>query len=45
VQSKGTYTYDAHGNTIGHTGTATTPLSYDGQYTNSDTGLVYLRSR
>ena len=26
-------------------GTVTTPLGYDGQYTTSDTGLVYLRSR
>jgi uncharacterized protein RhaS with RHS repeats len=26
-------------------GTATTPLGYDGQYSSSDTGLIYLRSR
>ena len=26
-------------------GTATTPLGYDGQYTSSDTGLVYMRNR
>lgn len=26
-------------------GTATTPLGYDGQYTSSDTGLVYMRAR
>jgi RHS repeat-associated protein len=26
-------------------GSATTPLGYDGQYTSSDTGLVYLRAR
>jgi RHS repeat-associated protein len=26
-------------------GTATTPLGYDNQYTNSDTGLIYLRAR
>jgi RHS repeat-associated protein len=26
-------------------GTATTPLGYDGQYTSSDTGLIYLRAR
>jgi RHS repeat-associated protein len=26
-------------------GSATTPLGYDGQYTNSDTGLIYLRAR
>lgn len=26
-------------------GTVTTPLGYDGQYTNSDTGLIYMRAR
>jgi RHS repeat-associated protein len=26
-------------------GTSTTPLGYDGQYTSSDTGLIYLRAR
>ena len=26
-------------------GTATTPLGYDGRYTNSDTGLIYMRAR
>jgi len=41
----GTMTYDAYGNKIGSTGTSTTPLGYDGQYTDSDTGLVYLRAR
>jgi RHS repeat-associated protein len=40
-----TMTYDAYGNLSGHTGTATTPLGYDGQYTDSDTGLIYLRAR
>jgi RHS repeat-associated protein len=40
-----TFTYDAYGNTTGTTGTATTPLHYDGQYTSSDTGLIYLRAR
>ena len=39
------FTYDAYGNQTGHTGTATTPLGYDGQYTSSDTGLIYLRAR
>ncbi|MGH2854840.1 MAG: RHS repeat-associated core domain-containing protein [Solirubrobacteraceae bacterium] len=39
------FTYDAYGNQTGHTGTATTPLGYDGQYTDSDTGLIYLRAR
>jgi RHS repeat-associated protein len=40
-----TFTYDAYGNTTGTTGTAKTPLGYDGQYTSSDTGLIYLRAR
>jgi RHS repeat-associated protein len=39
------FTYDAYGNTTGTTGTAKTPLGYDGQYTSSDTGLIYLRAR
>lgn len=39
------FTYNAYGNQIGHTGTATTPLGYDGQYTDGDTGLIYLRAR
>jgi RHS repeat-associated protein len=38
-------TYDAYGNTTGTTGTATTPLGYDAQYTSPDTGLIYLRVR
>src|SRR4029077_2835821 len=40
-----TFTYDAYGNTTGTTGTAKTPLGYDGQYTSSNTGLIYLRAR
>jgi RHS repeat-associated protein len=38
-------TYDAYGNTTGTTGTATTPLGYDSQYTSKDTGLIYTRAR
>jgi RHS repeat-associated protein len=40
-----TMSFDPYGNAAGSTGTATTPLGYDGQYTNSDTGLIYLRAR
>lgn len=40
-----TTTYDAYGNKTGSTGASTTPLGYDGQYTDSDTGLIYLRAR
>jgi hypothetical protein len=38
-KAEATFTYDAYGNQTGHTGTAATPLGYDGQYTSSDTGL------
>jgi RHS repeat-associated protein len=41
----GSITFDACGNKTGSTGTSTTPLGYDGQYTSSDTGLIYLRNR
>jgi RHS repeat-associated protein len=44
-ETKGTYTYTPYGATEGHTGTATTPLRYGGQYTSKDTGLIYLRAR
>jgi RHS repeat-associated protein len=44
-KTEATFTYDAYGNLTGKTGTATTPLGYDGQYTNADTGLIYLRAR
>jgi RHS repeat-associated protein len=40
-----TTTFDAYGNKLGSTGSATTALGYDGQYTNADTGLIYLRAR
>jgi RHS repeat-associated protein len=41
----GSTTFDAYGNNTGSTGTTTTPLGYDAQYTSSDTGLIYLRAR
>ncbi len=40
----GKCTYGAYG-TPTCEGTATTPLGFDGQYTSSDTGLIYLRNR
>jgi RHS repeat-associated protein len=43
--TEGAYTYDPYGHQTNHTGTATTPLDYNGQYTNSNTGLIYLRAR
>jgi RHS repeat-associated protein len=42
--STGSVTFDAYGNKVESTGTIS-PLGYDGQYTNSDTGLIYLRAR
>jgi RHS repeat-associated protein len=40
----GKCTYAAYGSPTCE-GTAATPLGYDGQYTSSDTGLIYLRAR
>jgi RHS repeat-associated protein len=42
---EGTTTYDAFGNVLGATGTKTTALGFDGQYTSADTGLIYMRAR
>jgi RHS repeat-associated protein len=42
---EGSYAYSPYGELIARTGTATTPLLYDGQYTDADTGLIYLRAR
>ena len=44
-KTEATFTYGPYGELTGSTGTATTPLGYDGQYRSSDTGLVYLRNR
>ncbi len=40
-----TYAYGTYGSVTAHTGAATTPLQYDGQYTDVETGFVYLRAR
>ena len=40
----GTFTYDAYGNTTGHTGW-TTPLQFAGEYRDAESGLTYLRAR
>jgi len=40
----GKCTYGAYG-TPSCEGTTTTPLGYDGQYTSTDTGLIYMRAR
>jgi RHS repeat-associated protein len=39
------YTYDAYGNLLGKTGTVANPFGYAGQYTDSESGLIYLRAR
>ncbi len=41
---EGKCSYGAYG-TFTCEGSATTPLGYDGQYTSTDTGLIYLRAR
>lgn len=41
----GTYTYNPYGLPNAHTGTSSTPLRYDGQYTDAETGLQYLQAR
>lgn len=41
----GAYAYAPYGAVQEHTGTASTPLGYDGQYRSADTGLTYLRKR
>ena len=41
----GAETYDAYGNVIDKAGATTSSLGYDGQYTEADTGLIYLRAR
>lgn len=41
----GGYTYTAWGAVTSHTGTASTPLQFAGQYTDAESGLIYLRAR
>jgi RHS repeat-associated protein len=40
-----TYRYDAYGQTLGATGSVSTPLRYAGYYADTDTGLYYLHAR
>lgn len=37
--------YDEYGNQTSHTGTATSAFGYSGNWTDPDTGLIYLRAR
>ncbi|MGH9152960.1 MAG: RHS repeat-associated core domain-containing protein [Acidimicrobiales bacterium] len=40
-----TFTYDAYGQLQGRTGSATTPFGFAGEYSDAETGFVYLRAR
>jgi RHS repeat-associated protein len=40
-----TINYSPYGQTVSSTGTVTSPLGYDGQYTDTESGLIYLRAR
>jgi len=44
-EAKGKYTYTPNGAVEEHTGSASTPLGFSGQYRNESTGLIYLRAR
>lgn len=41
----GTWAYDPYGSVIASSGTATTPFGFTGEYTDAETGFVYLRAR
>ena len=43
--TQATYTLDAYGNVTSKTGSASAPFQYAGQYTDSESGLQYLRAR
>jgi RHS repeat-associated protein len=40
-----TYTYDPYGKLSGITGSATNPFGFAGQYTDPESGLIYMRAR
>jgi RHS repeat-associated protein len=40
-----TYAYDAYGNVTGTTGSLTNPLQYAGQYSDAESGLIYMQAR
>lgn len=43
--TQATYSYDAYGNRSTESGSSSVPFGYAGQYTDTDTGLIYLRAR
>jgi RHS repeat-associated protein len=40
-----TYTYDTYGAVASHTGSSSTPIGYDGAYTDAESGFLYLVHR
>jgi RHS repeat-associated protein len=42
---EGAYAFTPYGATLTHTGTASTPLGYRGEYRSPTSGLIYLRAR
>jgi RHS repeat-associated protein len=40
-----TYSFNAYGVQVGNTGTVTTPIQFGGQFEDSESGLIYLRTR
>ena len=40
-----TYTYDAYGKTLSQTGTVYSPFGYTGEYTDQESGFIFLRAR
>jgi RHS repeat-associated protein len=42
---EGSFTYSPYGELSGSSGGKSTRLGYDGQYTDDDTGLIYMRAR
>ena len=40
-----TYTYDAYGKTLTSTGSVSNPFKYTGEYTDQESGFLYLRAR
>ena len=44
-QVVGSFNYDPYGRPVGNAPTSLTPLGFAGQYTDAETGLLYLRAR
>jgi RHS repeat-associated protein len=44
-QVEATYEYDAYGKLLSSTGSVYNPFGYTGEYTDSESGLIYLRAR